>query len=127
MGKSATESETGPSEEEPLKRLGLSKQVVWDRVSGNHHCGTDSLVKLMESLELVLSYVGPAGWDRSSTKEQWYLPVFSSPERVSLNTVPPSLTFKFPCLSLLFFELLPLYWGLKQVNLFMSESVHRSF
>lgn len=50
--------------EEPLEEVGLGKQVVWVRVSGNHQDRGTMLTRLIESTDFV-----PAGWEEgSSTK-----------------------------------------------------------
>lgn len=62
MKKLATQAEAGHSEEEPVKRLGLSKYVSWGGVSGNYQGGTKALVMLMESTNLC--YLSWVSWVR---------------------------------------------------------------
>lgn len=87
------------------------------RSQGITRTGCTVLVRLMESRDL--AHLGWICWV-GSTKEQWCLSARLSPEIAALILAFPGLTLKLislvpPCMSLAFFELLPLCWGLEQI------------
>lgn len=79
------------------------------------------LAKLMERERFYTCLCQPAGWVERSTKKQLFLPELLSVERVEPVLVHPALALKLvnlvpPHISMIFLELLSLYWSLEQVS-----------
>lgn len=45
----------------------------------------------MESTDVMSAYIGLAGWEENSTKEQWCLPALASRKGVAPTPTPPAL------------------------------------
>lgn len=76
-------------------------------------------VGAVESNDLVPTCAGLAGWEESSTRQQWCLPALcpqiASPT-APLALVLPLVNLLFPCIPLTLFEL-PLCWNPEQASL----------
>lgn len=104
------------------KRVGLDARGVCCKVSANHQVGVHVVSQVNGEHRFDTRLHLLAGWERLSTKKQWYLPALLSPESVAFTPAPPVLASKLfisvpPLLSLGPFELLPLHWSPEPVSL----------
>lgn len=90
----------------------------WSRILGNHQGGVNGVTQGNGELRFAVHLHLQAEWKEGLTEEQWYLPVFPSPEKAAPTPAPPAFSLKrqfssSPCTPVL----PPLHWSAEPVNL----------